>query len=118
MQLKVIGIYEQGDASKEYVVLEATADCDLRYYAVADTTYTTDTSISNKLRHFYWFAPKSVNKGERVVLRTGKGKDDSYTTTNGIKVYRFFWNLGSAVWNDDGDAAVLFKIAAWNTTRA
>jgi hypothetical protein len=116
VKIKVIGIHEKGDADKEYIVLEATDACDLKYYCVADTTYTGEGSISNKLRHFYWFKPKAIKKGDRVVLRTGKGTDDDYTN-NGIKVYRLFWGLGSAVWNNDGDGAILFEINTWNTTK-
>lgn len=118
MKLKILSIHEQGDASKEYVLIEVIDDCDLDYYAIADTTYTSDGKISNKLRHFYWFPSTDVKKGERVVLRTGSGKNDQYTTDSGKKVYRFFWGLGSAVWNNDGDAAVLFEIKTWKTTRA
>jgi hypothetical protein len=118
MKLKILSIQEQGDASKEYVWLEVTEDCDLKYFGIADTTYTGDSSISNKLRHFFWFPPTNVKRGERVVLQTKAGKNEQYTTKDGKKVHRFFWGLKSAVWNDDGDAAVLFSISTWNTTRA
>ncbi len=118
MDLKILSIHEQGNADKEYVWLEVVNDCDLKYYTLADTTYSGQNAISNKLRHFYWWAPHTVKKGERVVLMTGKGKNDSYTSQHGHKVHRFFWGLGSAVWNNTGDAAVLFNIATWKTTKA
>lgn len=118
MKLKILSIHEQGDAGKEYVWLEVVEDCNLDHYGVADTTYTSENKISNKLRHFFWFPPKTVKKGERVVLRTSAGTNDQYTASDGKKVHRYFWGLGSSVWNDDGDAAVLFEIATWKTTRA
>jgi len=118
MKLKISSIQEKGNASKEYVWLEVTEDCDLSYYGLADTTFTSDGKIANKLRHFFWFPSKSVKKGEQVVLRTGAGNHGQYVTSDGKVVHRYFWGLGSSVWNDDGDAAVLFEIETWNTTRA
>ncbi|WP_087138724.1 hypothetical protein [Brevundimonas diminuta] len=118
MNLKILSIYEKGNSSKEYVLLEVIADCNLDYYAIADTTYTGEGKISNRLRHFYWFASKAVNKGERLVLRTGKGKNDTYKTDAGKTVHRFFWGLGSPVWNDDGDAALLIQMKTWKATKA
>lgn len=118
MNLKIVSIHEQGSADKEYVLLEVTGHCDLVYYGVADTTYKSDDKISNKLRHFFWFPSTAVKKGDQVVLRTGAGTNDNYTTNSGVKRHRFFWGLESAVWNNDGDAAVLFAINTWNTTKA
>jgi hypothetical protein len=118
MKLRILSIHEQGNADKEYVWMEVLEDCDLGHHALADTTYTSSDAISNKLRHFFWFPSKAVKKGQRVVLQTGSGTNDQYTTNDGKKVHRFFWGLKSAVWNNDGDAAVLFDIRTWKTTRA
>lgn len=118
MKLRILSIHEQGSADKEYIWLEVLEDCNLDYYGLADTTYTSNESISNKLRHFFWFPKKDVKKGQRLVLRTGTGTNDEYVTSDGKTVHRFFWGLKSAVWNNDGDAAVLFEIKTWKTTRA
>lgn len=118
MDLKVLSINEQGDASKEYVWIEVLSDCSLNNYALADTTYYDDGSISNELRHFYWFPNTNVRRGERVSLRTGNGKNTTVVNDKGQTVHRFYWGLGRAIWNDSGDAAVLFNIVDWNTTRA
>lgn len=117
MKMKVLSIHEKGDASKESVLLEVVDDCDLCYFSLADTTYTQSGKISNKLRHVYWFPSVSAKKGELVVLRTGKGTNRSYNNNSGKKVHEFYWNLGSAVWNDPGDAAVLFQHSSWSTTK-
>ena len=118
MKLRILSIHEQGKADKEYVWLEVLEDCDLDHYGLADTTYTSNDKISNKLRHFFWFPSKAVEKGEQIVLQTCAGKNDSYKTSDGKNVHRFFWGLKSAVWNDEGDAAVLFEIKTWRTARA
>jgi hypothetical protein len=93
MKLKVLSIHEQGSANKEFVWLEVVESCNLKYYGLADTTYSSDDKISDKLRHFFWFPSREVKKGERIVLRTGTGTNDQYTTTDGKKVHRFYWGL-------------------------
>lgn len=118
MKLKIRSIHEQGKAADEYVLFDVLEDCSMEYFAVADTTYVSATSISNKLRHFFWFPPARVKKGELVVLRTSVGTNDSYKNTAGVMVHRFFWGLKSAVWNNTGDAAVVFEMNTWNTTKA
>ena len=118
MDLKILAIHEQGKAAEEYVLLDVLKDCNLTNYGLADTTYTSSEKISNKLRHFYWFPPTLVKAGELIVLRTGTGTDDSYKNTGGKTVNRFYWGLKSTVWNNTGDAAVLFNFADWNTTKA
>lgn len=118
MNLKVVSIHNHGNASAEYVLLEATSDTNLKYYMIADTTYTSTGNISNKLRHTFWFGTHDIKQGELVVLRTGTGTNDTFTNTAGKVVHRFYWGLGSAVWNNTGDAAMLFNISSWNTTKA
>lgn len=94
------------------------ADCDLSFYGPADTSYSVKTKVSNKLRHFFWFPAVNVKAGERIVLRTGLGTNGTFNNSAGIKTHRFFWGLKSAVWNNTGDAAVLFHMDSWKTTRA
>jgi hypothetical protein len=118
MDLMITRVVNHGDASEEYVLLEVSAPCQLNRYALYDATYTNDHKISNKQRHFFRFPPKDVDAGDWVSLRTGKGKNGSFVNENGKTVHRFYWNLNHPVWNDDGDAAVLIKIADWKTKAA
>lgn len=118
MTLKVVSIHGQGNATQEYVLLQASTDLSLEYYLLADTTYSSATTVSNKVRHTYWFPLKAVKAGELVVVCTGLGTDDSYLNSAGTKVHRFFWNLKTPVWNNTGDAAILFSLNTWATTKA
>lgn len=117
MKLKITSIQNRGDAAKEYVMLEALADIDVGDYLLGDTTYLQDGSVSNKLRHTFWFPNKKVRKGEYVSLWTGKGKATLGETKDGSPVHRFYWNLATAVWNDDKDCAVLIETSAWSMKR-
>lgn len=113
MKLEIISLHNRGDVEKEYVLMEAKSDCDVGRYVLSDSTYTAAGKVSNKLRHIYWFPDKEVNKGDLVSLRTGTGKNTTLTNASGTTIHRFFWGLKTAVWNDDGDCAVLIEAKTW-----
>lgn len=116
-KLELVYVKNHGKAADEYVLLRATQDLDLKYYMICDTTYTSDTSISNTFRHTYWFATQTVKSGEYVVLYTKKGSY-SKTQNNGNVFHNYYWNSNAAIWNDDGDGAIVFEITNWRAKRA
>lgn len=116
MKLEIRSIHGHGKATEEYVIIDVLSDCDAKYYMVADTTYQSG-GISNKVRHTHWFYPAALKKGDVLVLHTGTGTDRSDQQTNGATYHQRFWGLKSAVWNDDGDGALLFEINSWRTTK-
>lgn len=118
MSLELINIHEKGQQNSEYVELRANEKCNLKYYIVSDTTYTSNTAISNKLRHIYWFAPKDIAKGDYVFLRTGKGNNTTHANQAGTTTHVFYWGLDKAVWNNTGDAGILFTLKTWSTKKA
>lgn len=118
MDLSIIKIAGHGKVDDEYVYIKVVRDCNLNRYALSDTSYTGEHTISNKVRHFYWFSKKFVKAGEYVSLRTGKGSNTIVSNNAGHRIHRIYWGLGTSIWNNDGDAAVLFHISDWNTTKA
>lgn len=113
MTAKIISIHNHGDFDKEYVLIEATEDCDIGRFLIADSTYTDDGKVSNKLRHTYWFPDTAIKKGDLVSLWTKPGQRTATTNNNGTLVHRFYWGLETAVWNDEGDCALLQEIRDW-----
>jgi hypothetical protein len=116
MKLKILQVQNKGSAADEYVLLEALADCCLNHYLIADTTYGQDGVISNKKRHLYWFPHISVKQGQRIILHSGHGKDRVCTSLEGETTHDFYWNQNTPVWNNRGDAALLFQLEAWSHT--
>lgn len=112
-QLKILKVHNHGDSKEEHVLIEVIDDCDLSDYALIDSTFDDDGNVSNKNRHVFWFPSCDVSAGDFVSLRTGKGKDRTYTNDNDKVVHRFHWGLDTSVWNDDGDAATLIQISDW-----
>lgn len=116
--LKVHSIDGKGDINNECVWLSVVEDIpDLSFYLLCDTTYTDDNYISNELRHMYWFPAKPVKKGDWVRLFTKSGENSSSLNNQGTTTHFFYWNLGSTIWNKAGDAAVVFSVNNWRTTR-
>lgn len=111
MDLKIVRIKNAGDYDKEYVMLQAVEDCDLSGYLVMDTTYDDTNVESNKRRHVYWFPEKRIEKGEYVSLWTKPGAANTGKTTGGGVIHRFYWGVQTAIWNDEGDTALLFRVA-------
>ena len=118
MKMEIVSVHEKGNRNQEYVEMKVLEQCDLKYYILADTTYTSENSISNKLRHMYWFAAKEAAKGDYVFLYSGKGTNKSYKNKAGTTTHVFYWGLDSAVWNDDGDGAILFEAHIWKAKKA
>ena len=118
MKIKIDQIIDHGTLASERVLISVTEDADLSYFIVADTTYTSTDKISNKLRHMHWFAPKSVKAGDKVELYTKAGTNSQTDIGNGNTRYIIHWGVGNSVWNNEGDAAILFAIQTWKTTGA
>lgn len=118
MELKIKNVIDYGTHGSERVELTVVSNCNLKYYMIADTTYNGQNSISNKMRHVFWFTPQDVKSGDELVVYTKNGINSSEYINGGRNVkYIFYWGLSSYVWNNSGDAAILFKLNNWNTTR-
>ena len=120
MKVKIRSVNSKGDYEYECVILEVTEACDVGRYLLSDSTYTGDGGLSNKIRHIYWFPDRQVGKGDFVFLYTrGKKSEDvgSWSNKGGTTTHAFYWGLKTAVWNDDGDYAVLFEVSGWDQKR-
>lgn len=113
MKLKINSI----DKTNERVWIQVLDDCDLSYYMLCDTTYYANHSISNELRHLYWFPRKYVKRDDWILLYSKNGTEKSVLNDKGTTTHIFFWDLDSKVWNNDGDAAVLLELNTWKTKR-
>jgi hypothetical protein len=112
MSLKINTLKKHGDASEEYLILEATDNINLSDYAVVDRTYDAEGKVSNIFRHFYRFPSIQVKKGEFVSLRTSKGKDGPGTLNDNTPVHRFYWGSAAPIWNDGNvESAEVLKVA-------
>jgi len=102
--LKIVEVRGVG-TDNERVFMKAANDLELGNYIITDATYDSNGNISNKLRHVYEFAPKSISKGEYVCLHSKAGKNtmDETTGDNPTPIHRIYWGLKERIWNQEGD---------------
>lgn len=110
MKLEILNIQGGGDHTKEYVLLKVLAACNLQDHILADTTFG-DDGKSNLVRHTFWFPDRVVKKDDRVVIYTKAGKAKLGKTKADHPAHFLYWGLDEAVWNNDGDRAILIEIA-------
>lgn len=116
--LMVHSVVGKGELAKECVWLHVREDiASLSNYILSDTTYTDDNSVSNELRHIFWFPDVAVQKGDWVALMTKDGTPRVMANKQGTNTHQLYWKLGRTVWNQVGDAAVLFTVSTWKRTR-
>lgn len=115
MKLKVDSINHRGNLSEEHVSLLVLESCNLSNYMIMDTTFASGDYISNEHRHVRWLPELEVTAGMMVALWTGSGENRTEVHA-GIQWQHVFWNSGTHIWNNDGDAAVLLEISNWETT--
>jgi hypothetical protein len=108
MKLQITGVHN-GSKTDEHVGLRVLQDCDLGDYAIADNTFSEEGDLSNKHVHIFRFPSTKAKTGDLVFLHTGKAK--KLKTPEGETRHRFFWNLSTPVWNNDGDRAILLHIS-------
>jgi hypothetical protein len=118
MKIKIENVVDHGTLASEKVVLSVDEDTNLHYYILADTTFKSESTVSNKLRHMYWFATKLVKAGDIIELYTKVGTASSNDLGNGNHKYILYWDLEGPVWNNDGDAAVLFEARTWDVKKS
>lgn len=117
MKLEIKRILDRGIANKERLWLKALVDTSLEYFIVFDTTYTSETTISNLQRHAYWFRSKKVNAGDSIVLYTKSGTPSEVDNQDGTKTHFLYWGLQNTIWNKKEDCAVLFEVNTWQTSK-
>ena len=113
MKVKLLYTKGKGNLERERIVMKILGRTDIGQYVLCDTTYYEDNSVSNLLRHVYWFSDKIVQEGDYVVLYTKRGKEGQFRNKSGTITHKFYWGLDRTVWNKSGDGAVLFLIGDW-----
>jgi hypothetical protein len=117
MKLAIRYVTEHGVLKDERIVLKAMDDVDVGAYMLADTTYISESEVSNKLRHTFWIPDKEVEQGDLVVIYTKEGKDSTKLNKSGSKTHFFYWGLARTIWNKDEDSAALFHVGDWSSKR-
>ena len=114
MKFKLLYVKDSGDLSEERIVLKALAKADIGHYMLCDTTYNEDGTVSNKLRHTFWFPDLVAEEGDFISLYTKKGTNKNHDNKAKTTTHCVHWGLDKTIWNKEGDGAVLFEIGNWS----
>ncbi len=113
--MTVVATHGQGNASQEYILLRANEDLNTRFVLVCDTTFEAPAHVSNKLRHSFWLPDLDLKKGDLFTMWTGKGTNKMTKLPDGRQMYHHYLQLGSAIWNDENDRALVMFLSRWKS---
>lgn len=113
MKLKITNIGDQGDLSKERVVMKVESGGNVGEFLLIQSGHFND-SVTNGIHAAYWFPDKDVKTGDFVVLYTKSGTN-SEKPFKDVKSHFFYWGKSQPVWNADNRAAVLMHAPAWES---
>jgi len=113
MNIEIKAVRDPGVLSDERLVLKILKDCDIGSYLTFDTTYTEDGSVSNLVRHPYWFPDKEVEAGDLVVVYTKTGKSSVKNNKDGSRSHFFYRGMDRTIWNKEKDCAIVLEISSW-----
>jgi hypothetical protein len=113
LKLEILCISDKGEHDTERVILRARKDCNLGFFLLCLSTWKSKATISNKLRHLFWFPEAAVNSGDFIILYTRKGSTIGCENQLGTTTHAFYWGLEKPVWNDPKDCAVVFESFGW-----
>lgn len=122
MELKIRCV-SQRRTGEERLLIDVEEVANLGEFVVIDTTYDEENEVSNKNRHFYSFQKLEVSPGDLIRLYTRAHPQGlSYVpmqSENKKIIHTFYWGFeeGYSVWNNDGDFALVIKIADHHGSR-
>ena len=113
MELKISGISDRGILKDERIGFNVIKDCELKFYQLFRTKFGEFGGFYNRGQSAYWFAPKKVKAGDKIVVYTKNGTDNSKVNENGTTTYWLYWGLDKPIFTDDNNGIVLVQINDW-----
>lgn len=117
MELIITGIGDKGDLLNERIGLKATKDCELKFYQLFRTEFLESGGFFNKSNAVFWFAPKTIKAGDKVVVYTKTGIDKTENKPDGSTVYFMYWGLTDSIFKDKNKGIVLAEMTNWKTSK-
>ncbi|MDN5216625.1 hypothetical protein QQ020_31440 [Fulvivirgaceae bacterium BMA12] len=117
MELKISGIGDRGFLKDERIGFNVIKDCELKFYQLFRTNFGSSGGFYNRAKSAYWFAPKKVKAGDKIVVYSKSGTDNSKVNQDGTTTYWFYWGLSEPIFTDEKKGIVLVEINDWELSR-
>lgn len=116
MALKLQLIGDKGQLSDERIGLSVISPSDIKQYLIFSSRKT-ETGFYNRSKNTFWFPPRRVAKGDKVVLYTKSGDDSVKRHDNGSSTYFFYWGLDEPIFVADDSIVVLAELDTWSLSK-
>lgn len=115
MALRIEGIRQPGDLSRERIVLRADSDTDIGRYLILSARASNGKTLAGRIPNCYWFPDREIKAGDFVVLYSKAGTRNVKENDSGNASYFFYWGLDETLWDDDALSPVLMRVAIWRS---
>ena len=113
MELRITGISDRGVLKDERIGFKVVKDCELKFYQLFRTSFSKSGGFYNRAKSAYWFAPKEVKAGDKIIVYSRSGKDNSQENSDGTTTYWFYWGLDEPIFVEEKYGIVLVEINNW-----
>jgi hypothetical protein len=117
MELKISGISDRGVLKDERIGLNVIKDCELKFYQLFRTSFGSSGGFFSRAKSAYWFTPKKVKAGDKIIIYSKVGTDNSKLNQDGTTTYWYYWGLDEPIFTDDLHGIVLVEINNWELSR-
>ena len=117
MELKISAIGDRGVLKDERIGFNVLKDCELKFYQLFRTSFGDLGNFYNRGKAAYWFAPKNVKAGDKIVVYSKSGTDNSKLNEDGTTTYWYYWGLSEPIFSDDKNGIVLVQINDWESSK-
>jgi hypothetical protein len=116
MNLKISGYGEIGDKDGERIGINILKDCNAKNYILVRTT-STEKGFYNKPSYTYWFTPRELKAGDKIVLYTKTGTDKASKQSDGTTTFFLYWGLDNPILKENKASLVLAEIENWQVEK-
>jgi hypothetical protein len=114
MELVITAIGDKGDLKSERIGMKVLKDCELKFYLLFKTEKIDGGGFYNRSKESYWFYPKKVKAGDKVVVYSKRGIDKSEEKSDGTTVHFIYWGLTEPIFTNENKIVVLSQINDWS----
>ena len=117
MEIEITSVGDKGDINNERIGLTVLRDCELKYYLIFKTSFS-GNGFFHITNNSYWFTPRVVKSGDKIVLYTKNGQQSVKDNSDGSKTYFYYWGLNSPIFTDQNKGVVLAEIKNWQLSKS